>query len=141
APRSRPGLYADPPDHAHHGLHLHLPDASAPHHPAAHPAAPPDHADDEGDSDEHLPGPAADAADIPDHASHQPVNAALQLPSVILVLVPLAGVVLGIGLYLALRAAGVLNILGADAGSRESRSWPTTWSERAAQRRHQGPVS
>ena len=59
----------------------------------------------------------------------------------ILVLVPLAGVVLGIGLYLALRAAGVLNVLGGDVGPRESRSLRTTWGERAASRHDNGPLS
>jgi hypothetical protein len=49
---------------------------------------------------------------------------------VILVLVPLVGVVLGVGLYLVLRAAGVLNVLGGDPSPRARGGMRETWAAR-----------
>jgi hypothetical protein len=53
---------------------------------------------------------------------------------VILLLVPLVGAVLGVGLYLVLRAAGVLNVLGSEPAPRSSRSTRETWGAARARR-------
>ncbi|MDQ4096939.1 MAG: hypothetical protein M3144_03590, partial [Actinomycetota bacterium] len=92
-------------------------------------------------ADQHLPAAAHDAdADVPDHAYH-PLQRPLPPPSVILVLVPLIGVVLGVGLYAALRSLGALNVPGSEpAVGGTTPSWrarphydtPNTLSERIA---------
>ena len=55
----------------------------------------------------------------------------------ILLLIPLAGVAVGVGLWGALRAVGSLNLPGADAGPRRSRA-PRAARERPS---HLGPLT
>jgi hypothetical protein len=124
------GLDAGPADDPNHRP------GHGPHRPPAHPAtadasSPHDahHARATRLADQHLPASAHVArAEAPDHADHadHPVRANLPTASVILVLVPLIGVVLGVGLYAALRSLGALNVPGTEpAAGGAAPSWRT----------------